>query len=91
MVDLVGEHARAGRVVAAICHGSWLLASANVIRGKRVTGAPSIKDDLANAGGLYEDREVGCDGNLITSRKPADIPAFCRAIVAALTSGSLPR
>jgi protease I len=91
MVDLVGEHARAGRVVAAICHGSWLLASANVIRGKRVTGAPSIKDDLGNAGGLYEDREVVCDGNLITSRKPADIPAFCREIVAALTSGSSPR
>lgn len=89
MVELVGEHARAGRVVAAICHGSWLLASADVIRGKRVTGAPSIKDDLTNAGGRYEDREVVCDGNLITSRKPADIPAFSRAIVGALTGAAV--
>lgn len=85
MVELVRDHAQKGRVVAAICHGSWLLASANVIKGKRVTGAPSIKDDLNNAGGRYEDAEVVCDGNIITSRKPADLPAFCRAIVGSLS------
>lgn len=89
MVDLVCAQAQGGRVVAAICHGSWLLASANVIRGKRVTGALSIKDDLNNAGGRYEDAEVVCDGNLITSRKPADLPAFCRAIVASLASAGV--
>ncbi|MDP3515334.1 MAG: type 1 glutamine amidotransferase domain-containing protein [Sulfuritalea sp.] len=89
MIEMVGHHVEKGRVVAAICHGSWMLASANAIRGKRVTGAPSIKDDLNNAGGHYEDAEVVCDGNLITSRKPSDLPAFCRAIVSTLASVSL--
>lgn len=85
MVGLVGNNARQGRIVAAICHGTWVLASADVIRDKRVTGAASIKDDLRNAGGRYEDAEVVRDGNLITSRKPADLPAFCREIVRALS------
>lgn len=89
MVEMVRHHVEAGRVVAAICHGSWMLASADVLKGRRVTGALSIKDDLKNAGGLYEDAEVVCDGNLITSRKPSDIPAFCRAIVSSLANASL--
>ena len=89
MIELVRNHAQRGRIVAAICHGSWLLASANVINGKRVTGAPSIKDDLNNAGGRYEDAEVVSDGNIITSRKPADLPAFCRAIVGALSGAAV--
>ncbi|NPC59130.1 type 1 glutamine amidotransferase domain-containing protein [Caenimonas soli] len=84
MVSLVREMHEQGRIVAAICHGSWLLASADIIRGKRVTGAPSIVDDLRNAGGLYEDCEVVRDGNLISSRKPADIPAFSAAILQAV-------
>ena len=85
MVGLVRSHARSGAVVAAICHGSWMLASANVIRGKKVTGAAQIRDDLINAGATFIDQDAVRDGNLITSRKPADIPAFCAAIVSALS------
>lgn len=85
MIEIVARHAHANKVVAAICHGNWLLASADVIRGKCVTGAPSIKDDLINAGGLFEDSEVVVDGTLVTSRKPDDLPAFCREIIALLS------
>ncbi|TXF10036.1 type 1 glutamine amidotransferase domain-containing protein [Pelomicrobium methylotrophicum] len=85
LITLVRNHALAGKVVAAICHGSWMLASAGVIRGKRLTGAPQIRDDLRNAGATYLDEEAVRDGNIITSRKPDDIPAFCAAIIAALT------
>lgn len=75
-------------MIAAICHAGWMLASADIIRGKRVTGFFSIKDDMIHAGGQYEDREVVRDGNLITSRFPGDLPAFCREIIEALTSVS---
>ncbi|PWB60904.1 MAG: protease [Deltaproteobacteria bacterium] len=85
MVDLVRDAFEQGKVVAAICHGGWMLVSANILRGKKVTGYIAIKDDLVNAGAAYEDSEVVRDGNLITSRKPADLPAFCRAILQALT------
>lgn len=85
MVKLVGDMAKAGKVTAAICHGTWLLASANVIKGKKVTGAPSIKDDLRNAGAIFKDAEVVHDGPIVTSRKPADLPAFCAAIIDAMT------
>jgi protease I len=81
MVQLVREAVKQEKVVAAICHAGWMLASANVVRGKRVTGFYSIKDDLTNAGGLYEDSEVVRDGNLITSRMPDDLPAFCHTII----------
>ena len=81
MVDLVARLNAENKVVAAICHGSWVLASAGILKGRRVTGAPSIKDDITNAGGLYEDAEVVVDGNIITSRRPADLPAFDAAIV----------
>jgi len=81
MIALTAKHHQSGKPIAAICHGSWLLASANIIRGRRVTGAQSIKDDLINAGGLFEDAEVVVDGTIITSRKPADLPAFCREIL----------
>jgi protease I len=87
MVDLVRDMDGQGKVVAAICHGGWMLASANVLRGKKVTGYIAIKDDLVNAGATYEDCEVVRDGNLITSRKPADLPAFCRTILQALSEG----
>lgn len=85
MVEFVRTGARREKVIAAICHAGWMLVSADIIRGKRVTGFFSIKDDLVNAGGLYEDREVVHDGNVITSRSPADLPAFCRSIREALT------
>jgi len=84
MVKLVRDAALAGKVVASICHGGWMLASAKVIQGKTVTSFFAIKDDLEHAGARFVDLEVAVDGNLITSRKPEDLPAFCRAIIAAL-------
>ncbi|MFQ5962647.1 MAG: type 1 glutamine amidotransferase domain-containing protein [Candidatus Methylomirabilales bacterium] len=84
MVRLVREAFEAGKVVAAICHGGWLLCSAGVLRGKTATGFFSIKDDMVNAGARFIDQEVVVDGSLITSRKPDDLPAFCRELVNAL-------
>ena len=85
MVRIVREAHQKGKVVAAICHAGWMLVSAGILKGKRVTGFFSIKDDLVNAGASYVDAEMVRDGNLITSRKPDDLPAFCREIIAALT------
>jgi protease I len=73
-----------GKVVASICHGAWVLVSADVLRGRTATCFSGIKDDVTNAGANYVDREVVQDGNLITSREPDDLPAFCRTIIAAL-------
>lgn len=84
MINLVREADRAGRIVAAICHGGWLLASADIVRDRNVTCYYAIRDDLVHAGGRYVDQEVVRDGNLITSRKPEDLPAFCRTILEAL-------
>jgi protease I len=84
MVKLVREAHEQGKVVAAICHAGWMLASANIVRGKTVTSFRSIKDDMVNAGANWVDREVVRDGMLITSRMPADLPAFMRTTVAAL-------
>jgi protease I len=83
-VSLIRDFAQAGKPIAAICHGPWLLVEADVVRGKTVTGWPSIRTDLANAGANVVDREVAIDGNFITSRKPDDIPAFSEALIAAL-------
>jgi len=88
MVRLVREAAQHGKVVAAICHAGWMLASAGVIKGRKVTSFFSIKDDMVNAGGQWVDQEVVVDGSLITSRKPDDLPAFCREIVKALTKAA---
>jgi len=84
MVSIVREAHQKGKVVAAICHAGWMLASAGILNGKKVTGFFSIKDDLMNAGANYVDEEVVADGNLITSRRPGDLPAFCREIIKAL-------
>ncbi len=84
MVTLVREAVQQGKVVAAICHAGWMLVSAGVLRGRRATSFASIKDDMVNAGAQWVDAEVVVDGTLITSRKPDDLPAFCRAIVQAL-------
>ena len=88
MVRLVREAAQHGKVVAAICHAGWMLASADVVRGKEVTSFFSIKDDMVNAGARWVDRDVVVDGTLITSRKPDDLPAFCREIVRALSKSA---
>ena len=84
MVGLVRDAAQQGKVVAAICHAGWMLVSAGILRGRQATSFFSIKDDLVAAGADWKDAEVVVDGNLITSRKPDDLPAFCRAIVGAL-------
>jgi len=84
MVKLVREAFDQGKVVASICHGGWMLASADILKGKTVTSFFAIKDDLVHAGATFVDEEVTVDGNLITSRKPEDLPAFCRAIITAL-------
>ncbi|HEC36350.1 MAG TPA: hypothetical protein ENI39_07440 [Anaerolineae bacterium] len=83
-MDFVREMDAQGKVVAAICHAGWVLASAGVLRGRRATCFFAIKDDLVNAGAAYVDAEVVRDGNLITSRTPDDLLAFCRTIIAAL-------
>lgn len=81
---LVADVFKADKVVASICHGAWLLASADVLRGRAATCFYAISADVKNAGAEYVDAEVVVDKNLITSRKPEDIPAFCAALVKAL-------
>ena len=85
MVALVRDAYNQGKVVAAICHAGWMLASAGIVRGKRVTSFYSIKDDMINAGASWLDEPVVCDGRIITSRKPEDLPFFCREIIYALS------
>ncbi|HNS49641.1 MAG TPA: type 1 glutamine amidotransferase domain-containing protein [Anaerolineae bacterium] len=87
VLSLVRALFDAGKVVAAICHAGWVLASAKVLAGKRATCVAAIKDDIIHAGAEYVDAEVVRDGNLITSRMPSDLPAFCRTIVQALSGG----
>ena len=84
MVQLVRDFYKSGKVVGAICHAGWMLASAEILQGKTVTSFFSIKDDLVHAGANWVDQDVVIDGNLITSRMPDDLPAFLRAIVKAL-------
>ena len=84
MIDLVREMVAAGKPVAAICHGPQLLISVNALRGRTVTCWPSIAIDVKNAGGRYVDKPVVVDGQLITARKPDDIPAFTDAVLRAL-------
>lgn len=79
--DFVKEMHRKNKVVAAICHAGWVLVSAGILKGKKATSFSAIKDDLVNAGADYIDKEVVVDGNLITSRNPYDLPAFCREII----------
>jgi protease I len=89
MINLVRDAFEQDKIVAAVCHAGWMLASADIVRGKRLTCFASIKDDMINAGGHYEDAEVVHDGNLITSRMPDDLPAFCRTIAEALAGTSV--
>jgi protease I len=80
-VQLVKDFAAADKPIAAICHGPWLLVEAGIVSGRTVTGWPSVRTDLRNAGGNVVDQEVAIDGKLITSRKPDDIPAFTTALI----------
>lgn len=94
--DLIRRHSAAnrfvhdmnkqGKLVAAICHGGWVLCSADILKGRKATCFFAIKDDVVHAGAKYEDAEVVVDGNLVTSRKPEDLPAFCRASLQVLTA-----
>jgi len=87
MVRLVREASQQGKLVAAICHAGWMLVSAGILKGRTATSFLSIKDYMVNAGASWVDREVVADGTLITSRRPDDLPAFCREIVTALGKG----
>ncbi len=84
VIETIRAFDAAGKPIAAICHAPWLLAEADIIEGKTVTGWPSIRTDLTNAGAAVVDEEVVVDGNFITSRKPEDIPAFANALMAAI-------
>ena len=83
-VKIVKDFANAGKPVAAICHGPWMLVEADVVKGKTVTSWPSVRTDLRNAGANVVDKEVAVDGNLIPSRNPDDIPAFSKAVIDAV-------
>ncbi len=83
-VAFVRDFVDSGKPVAAICHAPWTLVEADVLRGRRLTSWPSLRVDITNAGGEWVDEEVVVDGNLITSRNPDDLPAFGKALVAAL-------
>jgi protease I len=84
--ELVRDAARTNKTIAVICHGGWLLISADLVKGKRMTSWPSLTDDLKNAGAEWVDEEVVVDGQLISSRKPDDIPAFSQALIEALSA-----
>jgi protease I len=81
VLELIRYFDEAGKCVAAICHGGWMAISAKVYRGVRVTGSPGIKDDLINAGAIWEDASVVVDRHHVSSRKPDDLPDFCRAMI----------
>ena len=84
VLQLVRDFDAEGKLIAAICHGGWIPVSAGVYRGVRVTGSPGIKDDLVNAGGLWEDAAVVVDRHFVSSRRPDDLPEFCKGIFALL-------
>lgn len=86
VLQLVREIDQAEKPVAFICHAGWVPISAGILRGRKGTSVGAIKDDLVNAGLLWEDSPVVVDGNLISSRTPADLPAFCKALIRALVT-----
>jgi protease I len=86
-VEFVRSFFEAGKPVAVICHGPWMLVEADVVRGRKVTSWPSLKTDVRNAGGNWVDEEVVVDQGLVTSRKPDDLPAFCEKLVEEFCEG----
>ena len=85
VLEIVQEFDNAGKLVAAICHGGWIPISAGVYRGVTVTGSPGIKDDLVNAGAIWRDEAVLIDRHFVSSRKPDDLPDFCRGILTVMS------
>jgi protease I len=85
-VDFVRDFVNAGKPVGVICHGPWTLVEADVVRGRRITSWPSVRTDLRNAGAEVVDEEVVVDANIVSSRKPDDLPAFCEAVVRAFSA-----
>jgi protease I len=90
-VEFVREFVQAGKPVAVICHGPWTLIEADVVKGRNMTSWPSVKTDLLNAGAHWTDQEVVVDRGFVSSRKPADLPAFNKAMIAEFAKGSQPR
>lgn len=90
VVYTVKKFVDAGKPVGAICHAPWLLAEADVLRGRCVTGWPSIRTDLRNAGAEVIDKEAVTDGNIVTSRNPDDIPAFTKAFIQMVETAEAP-
>lgn len=88
MVDLVTKASQMGKVLAAICHGPWMLCSARCLKGRKVTSFFAIRDDVENAGGIWQDAACVRDGNIVTSRTPDDLPAFLQGIFVALVETS---
>jgi len=89
MLRLVREAFGQGKVVASICHAAWVPISAGILKGRTMTCVSAVKDDVINAGAHYVDKEVVVDGNLISSRTPVDLPAFCREIIKALSTAKV--
>ncbi len=87
VLKTVREAYQAGKIVASICHGGWVLISAGIVKGHRATGTRAIKDDLINAGAIWVDESAFRDGNLVWGRVVADIPNFCRELVKAIAEG----
>ncbi len=91
VLKLIKEADEQGKVIGAICHAGWVLISARIVKGRTMTCVRAIKDDVVNAGANYVDQEVVRDGNLVTSRTPDDLPAFCRELIAAIATRPVTR
>jgi protease I len=89
VLRIIREFSETGRLVAAVCHGGWMPISAGVYRGVKVTGSPGIRDDLVNAGAIFEDASVVVDRHFVSSRRPDDLPDFCRAIIRVCSARSV--
>jgi len=90
-IEFIRQFVNSGKPIGAICHGPWTLIDAGAVRGRRMTSYPSIKNDLINAGANWVDEEVVVDNGIVTSRKPADIPAFNRKLIEEIGEGVHPR